>query len=123
MIAKTAPPKPSVKTQLVLEAIEASDNNKDERWDQLQESLDLLFAKVSTLNKNQHQIRAQLDLNSKVVDQSVRDQLVLVKQNAETGHVVAQLQLGKISEPILYEDSVSPKSASKAVDPVCRAHE
>ena len=39
VIAKTAPPKPSVKMQLVLEAIEASDNNKDERWDQLQEYL------------------------------------------------------------------------------------
>ncbi|CAN6253106.1 unnamed protein product [Urochloa humidicola] len=72
-----------------------AESKNDERWDYMQESIDLLFAKVGRVETQQDQMREQLDLNSKVVDQTVRDQIVLAKQLAETGRVVAELRLSR----------------------------
>ena len=52
MIVKTAPSKPSAQTQLVLEALAMAASKNDDRWDQVQQSLDLLFAQVSTIATN-----------------------------------------------------------------------
>jgi hypothetical protein len=37
----------------------------DEHWEKLNESLDLLFAKSSTVENNQVQMKAQLDHNQR----------------------------------------------------------
>lgn len=100
----TAPPKPSAQTQLLLDEMARRASDRDERWDEVQESLDLIFAKMTTFDNNQKQMKAQLDLNSQVVDQAVRDQITLSKQITETGRVVARLALERDKEPAFDEE-------------------
>ena len=123
VLVKTAPFKPSAQTRYVLDAMSVADRKQDERWETIQESLDLLFAKMSTVEQNQHQMREQLNLNSTVIDQSVRDQLTLAKQLAETGNVVAQLRLNKRDDPIYDEVPGSPKSDRSVADEFFTQHD
>lgn len=104
-----APTKLSVQTYLILDEMDINGALDDEHWEHLQQSLDLLFAKVSAINTNQVGMKAQLDLNSQVADQTVRDQLTLSQQIAETGRAVAQLRLDRSKEPA-YDEEGSPKS-------------
>ena len=54
----TAPPKPSAQTQFVLDAMAQAAHHDDERWEQVMESLDLIFARVTDLGRTQQQLRA-----------------------------------------------------------------
>jgi hypothetical protein len=84
---------------MVLDEMDVKDAIDEERWEKLQQSLDLLFTKVSVCETNQIQMKAQLDLNSQVLDQATREQVNMAKQVAETGRVVAQLRLDKPKSP------------------------
>jgi len=48
-VVNTAPPKPSVQTQFVLSAMEQSALRTQERWDQVANNFDLLFARVDDI--------------------------------------------------------------------------
>ncbi|CAO2211068.1 unnamed protein product [Urochloa humidicola] len=71
---------------------------QDEHWEDLQERLNLLFSKMGTMETSQQQMKTQMDINSQVLDQAVRDQLLMSKQLAETGRVVAQLTLQQMRQ-------------------------
>jgi hypothetical protein len=83
----------------------------DEHWDNLQHNLDYLFNKMSTIDNNQAQMNEQLDLNSKIVNQTVHDQVTLSKQIAESGRTMAQLRLDKAKEST-FDVEDSPKSTT-----------
>jgi len=70
----TAPPKPSVQTTLLLEAMASSEQREDAKWDHLNESIDLLFAKVGAIDRTQQQMSAQLDLSAQVMERIIQDQ-------------------------------------------------
>lgn len=88
----TAPPKPSVQTQFILEEMESSGQKEDERWDRMMKSIDLLFARVGDIDRVQHQMAAQIDLNIQIIDQVLLDQITLAKQLEATGQAISQLQ-------------------------------
>jgi len=64
----------------------------------------------------QQQMQVQMQLNSHVVEKTVKDQVLLTKQIAETGCVVAQLTLQRNTAPVFDEPErpKSHKSNSKA---------
>jgi hypothetical protein len=84
----------------------------NERWEELQRSLDELFRKVSAIDANQSQLKEHLDLQSKVVDQTVRDQILISKQLVESGRAITQLRMDKAKEPAFDADS-SPRSTTE----------
>jgi hypothetical protein len=64
----TAPPKPSVQTKIILDAMAGTSQVGDERWDKIADSLDLLFDRIDEVQKTQQQMQANLDLNTKAID-------------------------------------------------------
>lgn len=100
--------KPSSQTQLLLDIMDFNDAVDNECGEGLQRSLNQLFDKVSAIDANQAQLKEHLDLQSKVVDQTICDQVLLSKQLAESGRAIAQLRLDKAKEPI-FDDDNSPK--------------
>ena len=59
----TAPPKdpkPSAQTKIVLEAMEATHQKDADRWDEVMESLDLLFTRVTDMGTAQHQLNVNI---------------------------------------------------------------
>jgi len=69
----------------------SSTQREDERWDQMTESIDLLFARMGGVERVQSQMAAQLDLSTQVMDQLLRDQTTLAKQMDTTGKTVSNL--------------------------------
>lgn len=68
----------------------------DAKLDKLMKSIDLLFSKIENLNITQQQMQVKLDINSKVVDLSMREQQVMAQQLDATGKVVAKLTMGHV---------------------------
>jgi len=87
----TAPPKPSAQTQFILDAMESFSQREDSHWDQMTESIDLLFARVGNIERVQSQMSAQIDLSAQIMDQVLRDQITLAKQLETTGQTVSRL--------------------------------
>ena len=88
-MVNTAPPKPSVQTQFVLSAMEQSALRTQERWDQVANNFDLLFARVDDILGTQIKLEAQYDMTTKVIEQMMKDQQVLPQQVEITGQAVA----------------------------------
>jgi hypothetical protein len=109
--ATMAPPKPSVQTQIILEVMAGTSQQSDARWDRIADSLDLLFDKIDQINVTQQQMQANLDLNTKAIDQVMKDQDIMAKQIEETGRTVAQMRLEHMVSEELGDssgDSTSP---------------
>lgn len=72
LFSTTAPPpvKPSKQTQLLLDAMAEVTHKEDIRLNKMQESLDLLFAQIRSMDTSQQQMAAQIDLTAKAVNQS-----------------------------------------------------
>ena len=87
----TAPPKPSAQTQFILDAMESFSQREDSHWDQMTESIDLLFSRVGNIERVQSQMSAQIDLSAQIMDQVLRDQITLAKQLETTGQTVSRL--------------------------------
>jgi len=87
----TAPPKPSAQTQFILDAMESFSQREDSHWDQMTESIDMLFSRVSNIERVQSQMSAQIDLSAQIMDQVLRDQITLAKQLETTGQTVSRL--------------------------------
>lgn len=92
----------------------------DERWGEVMESLDLLFAKVGEIEnhqekfeakfemssgvleqmlKDQHHLEARFERSNGVLDQMLKDQQKLAKQMEATGHAIAQLTMSRMDVP------------------------
>ena len=69
---------------------------EDERWASVTESLDLLFAKVGSVENRQQKIEAQFDVSTRVLEQMLLDQQTPAKQMESTGNAVTQLTLGQM---------------------------
>lgn len=54
--------------------METRNTKEDKRWESIMENLDLLFAKVSDMDKNQQKLEASFDMSTRVVEQMLRDQ-------------------------------------------------
>jgi hypothetical protein len=57
-VVQTAPAKPSVQTQILLDAMVATSQTGDDRWNKIAESLDLLFDKIDEIKVTQRQIKS-----------------------------------------------------------------
>ena len=93
----TAPPKPSVQTQIILGRMEEHIQAEDTHWDQVMESLDLLFARVTDIGRDQQQIRAQLGHHTEVLQGYGQAQEALTHKVDATSQAVAQLTPDSIS--------------------------
>lgn len=85
----------------------------DERWETVMENLDLLFARVGEVDKNQQQVEATIDMSTKVIEQMLRDQQLMAKQIEATGQAVAQLTLQQMCAR--EDQPVSPTSSETTV--------
>jgi hypothetical protein len=61
-VATTAPPKPSAQTTFILDAMSKSADEKN-RWDQVLENFDLLFARVNDIGSIQQELKTELTAN------------------------------------------------------------
>jgi len=95
-VVTTAPPKPSVQTQILLTQMEERAQAEDAHWDSVMESLDLLFTKVATMENRQQRVETQLDVLARVMEQVLLDQQTLAKQMESTGNAVAQLTINQM---------------------------
>jgi hypothetical protein len=64
-----------------------------ERWDSTLESLDLLFAKVEEIERNQHKVEMKVDMSNKVVGRMIKDQQLMAKQLEATDQAIAKLTI------------------------------
>ena len=71
--------------------MESFSQREDSHWDQMTESIDLLFARVGNIERVQSQMSAQIDLSAQIMDQVLRDQITLAKQLETTGQTVSRL--------------------------------
>lgn len=94
--------------------MEAQAAKDDARWSHVVDSIDLLFAKVGDIGNNQEKFETQFDMTTKVMEQILKDQQLLAKQQEITGQTVAQLQL---KQPLgRTEDPPSPADSDSTVD-------
>ncbi|GJN24798.1 hypothetical protein PR202_gb12563 [Eleusine coracana subsp. coracana] len=66
--------------------MEEKDKKENERWASLQMNMDLLFAKVESIDKTPHQLVVQMELTALAVNESNQDQQVLAKKVETTGN-------------------------------------
>ena len=76
--------------------MEEHDRVDEAHWDSVMESLDILFAKVGSVESRQEKLETQFDVSTKVLEQMLLDQQTLAKQMETTGNVVAQLTLNQM---------------------------
>lgn len=91
--------------------MEEKEQYDDERWREVLEHMDLLFAKVGTVEQNQQKFEARFDLSNGVLEQMLRDQQKLARQMEITGQAMAQLTLHQRD---MYESPPSPKNSETA---------
>ena len=63
-----APPKPSVQTKFILDAMEEEAEKELTKLDQILDSVDMLFARVTDIGLTQQKMCAQLELNTQAID-------------------------------------------------------
>jgi len=79
------------------------------KLDQILESIDLLFTRVTDIGLTQQRMRTQLELTTQAVDLQTAEQKLTARQIAETGQVVAQMRLNQRTRPS------SPSSDSDSI--------
>lgn len=84
---KNSVQRPSIQTKFILDAMAAATRTdedrarkEDERWETLMQNIDLLFTCVAAVDTTQQLTLAQVDLNSRAIDQVTRVQHLLLKQ-------------------------------------------
>ena len=80
--------------------MEQSALRAQDRWDQVANNFDLLFARVDDILGSQIKLEAQYDMTTKVVEQMMKDQQVLAQQVEITGQAVARLTLNSTRLPV-----------------------
>jgi hypothetical protein len=94
-VITTALPKPSAQSKLIIGKMEEWEKKHDARWEQVMENTDMLFSQVGDISNHQQKMQEQMNMNTKVVEQMLRDQEVLAKQIQATGQAVARLTLNQ----------------------------
>jgi hypothetical protein len=106
--AKTVPPKPSVHTKFVLDAMESAEQREESRWRHVTESIDLLFAKVGDVQHVQETMQVTQEMGVSAMEQVLKDQAILAKQIESTGQAVAKLTLDRMQDDL--DDGASEHS-------------
>lgn len=86
----------------------------DERWEQVTENVDLLFASMGEVKKSHTKLETKLDMTTKVMEQMMKDQQHIAKTLELTGQAVAQLTLKKPREK--QEEPQSPTDSDTTID-------
>ena len=94
-ISTTAPPKPSVQTTFILNAMAEEAEKEGTKLEQILESIYLLFTRVSDIGLAQQRMCTQLELNTQAVDLQTAEQKLMARQIAETGQAVAQFRFNQ----------------------------
>jgi hypothetical protein len=89
------------------------DEADKERWEQVTNSLELLFAKVGQIKVNQQKLDTRFDMTSTVLEQMLKDQQLLSKQIDATGQAIAKLTLQHMGDT---HDPPSPTSSKNSVE-------
>lgn len=89
-----------MQSQFVLDAMAEGYAKTDAKLDKLMESVDLLFSKMEDLTITQQQMQVKLDINSKAVDLSMREQQLMAQQLEAIGQAVAKLTLEHMGKTI-----------------------
>jgi hypothetical protein len=83
------------------------------RWNQVSDSLDMLFAKVGQIDVNQQKLDTRFDMTSKVLEQMLKDQQVSSKQIDATGQAVPKLTMAQMDTG---QEPPSPTSSENSLD-------
>lgn len=78
------------------------------------DSLDLLFAKVAEVDKNQARLETQFEMSMKVMEQVLIDQQTLAKQMEIIGQAVGRLTLNQTSNRM--EEPPSPTDSDTTLE-------
>jgi hypothetical protein len=81
-----APPKASVQTKFILEAMSSKTDEIKGKWDQVMEHFDMLFAQMNDISIIQQQLKQS-------VDEIKAEQKIITKQVQANGQAVASLTL------------------------------
>ena len=58
---KMAPPKPSVQTKFILDAMSTNTDEEKSRWEQVMENFDLVFKQMNDISLIQQQLKQSVD--------------------------------------------------------------
>jgi len=105
----TAPPKPSVQTKFILEAMSTNTNDEKSRWEQVMDNFDLVFKQMNDISLIQQQLKQS-------VDDTKAEQKLISKQVQANGQAVASLTLRQMeNEAAMHQsENVSLSSAEEA---------
>ena len=82
----------------------SADDDKS-RWDQMMESVDLLFHRMNDIGVIQQELKTQMQENNKKVDKCAAEQQFIAQQVRTNGQAVAQLTLQQFDkEPQEFSD-------------------
>ena len=89
---------------------------EDERWTQVNENFDLLFARVASIGINQERLESQMNLGNQVMEQMLKDQQILAKQIELTGEAVARITLNRPQPQESADPPPSPTRSHSSLD-------
>ena len=89
---------------------------EDERWTQVNENFDLLFARVASIGINQERLESQMNLGNQVMEQMLKDQQILAKQIELTGEAVARITLNRPQPQEPADPPPSPTRSHSSLD-------
>jgi hypothetical protein len=104
----------SQQTTLILKRMDEMARNEEEQWTHINESLDMLFTKVGQTEMTQHKLDTRFDMTTKVFEQMLKDQQILVKQTEVTGEAVATLTINQMRNQ--HETPSSPTSSEESLE-------
>jgi hypothetical protein len=111
----TAPPKPSVQTRFVLDAMASEAEQENTKLDHIMESLDLLFERVTDIGIQQQHMKKQIDDAASTAQQQSPAQQHMASKLAETGRAVAKLTMEKMKKVESVESDIDYASDGSLV--------
>ena len=103
--------KPSKQTQILLEEMSRRSDDDKSRWDQMLESVDLLFDRMNDINLAQQDLKNQVMANNQKVDNFTAQQDFISQQVKANGQAVARLTLKQFDR----EESLGSEGSSSEV--------
>jgi hypothetical protein len=112
IVITAPPPRPSVQTSFVLEAMAAAEKAGAVKWDQVLSTLDTIVQRIESVERAQQQLAGQQSLANSVAEQAARARDEMARQIAETGKRVASLTLEQMAAGMEQFGDGSPASPS-----------
>jgi flagellar biosynthesis/type III secretory pathway chaperone len=88
----------AAKEDVYWQGLERQTTKEEARWSTVMENMDLLFARVEEMDRNQQKLQANQDAATSVLQQVLKDQTSLTQQIHATGQAVAKLQTYKFRD-------------------------